>query len=164
MLMPNKQKGGGVILLTLLIALYLAILPIPAWAAEFRPPWASLVLIYWCLATPERVGVLTAWFLGLTLDSLTGAMLGENALAMSVIAYICLHIFNRVRVFPLWQQALIVFSLLLLQYMISFWTRSSLGHMPVTFLFWVPPVVGALIWPWLFVILRDIRRRFNVAR
>lgn len=164
MLMPTKQRGGGIILFTLLVALYLAILPIPTWAAEFRPPWASLVLIYWCLATPERVGVLSGWLLGLTLDSLTSVSLGENALSLSITAYICLQIFNRVRVFPLWQQALVVFSLLLLQYMISFWVRSSFGHMPTTLLFWVPPITGALIWPWLFVVLRDTRRRFNIAR
>lgn len=159
----TEHRGGSVILTTMLISLFLIIMPIPPWAEHFRPPWAGLVLIYWCLATPQRVGVLSGWLLGLTLDALVGTTLGENALILAVIAYLFQQFHNRFRVFPLWQQAVVLIPVFLLGRIISFWIRSSFGQMPPTLLFWASPFIGALIWPWVYILLRDVRRRFSVA-
>jgi len=163
MVLPQRRRGGAIILFSFLTALYLMVLPMPDWAIPYRPPWAALVLIYWSLALPQRYGVFTGWILGLTLDAMSGAMLGENALTLAVIGYICQSIYNRMRVFPFWQQALVVLAMLLLQHLIDYWIRSSFDQTPGTMLFWVSPVIGAVIWPWLYVVLRDVRRRFHVA-
>ena len=68
----TRHHGGGVILVTFIAALLLTIIPLPDWARYLRPDWVGLVLIYWCLALPERVGVSTGWFMGLLVDLLTG--------------------------------------------------------------------------------------------
>ena len=164
MVLPQGKAGMVPIVLSFVIAFYLTIIPMPDWAVAYRPPWVSLVLIYWCLAIPEKVGVITGWLLGIALDSLSGSMLGENALTLSVVAYLSHHIYNRLRVFPIWQQALVVLAILLVQYLISFWIRSSFGHSPAGYLFWVPPLIGASIWPWLFIVLYDVQHRFRMAR
>ena len=54
--------------LTLFVAFMLTIMPLPEWAIEFRPDWVTLVLVYWAMALPARVGVTIAWFAGLMLD------------------------------------------------------------------------------------------------
>ena len=47
-----------------LIALLFAVMPVPLWAEAFRPDWVGLVLIYWCMAAPDRVNVGTGFMLG----------------------------------------------------------------------------------------------------
>jgi rod shape-determining protein MreD len=139
-----------------------AVMPGPVWAEPFRPDWAGLVLIYWCIATPHRVGVGTGWLLGLLLDVLYGSLLGLHALGMALMAFITVKSHLRLRMFPRWQQSAAVLILLLIDQLIVLWIRGATGRAPESFSFWTPVVVGALIWPWLFVILRDLRRRGNI--
>ena len=63
--------------LSIIIALMLTILPLPLWAAWFRPEWLVLVAIYWSIALPHRFNIGVAWLLGLLLDALSGTILGD---------------------------------------------------------------------------------------
>ena len=60
----------------------------------------ALVLVYWCLALPERVGVLAGWSIGLVLDVLNGSILGQHAFGLAFVAYVALQYHRRVRVYP----------------------------------------------------------------
>jgi rod shape-determining protein MreD len=118
-----------------------------------------LVLIYWCMAVPERVGIFTGWLVGLALDVMHGSLLGQNAMALALICYVVNLVHLRVRMFPLWQQAFIVFGLVLLHLAITAWVRGVAGHFTISWEYWTPAVTSALIWPFLFVVLRDLRRQ-----
>ena len=76
----NKTLRIGII--TGIGAFMLAIMPLPDWAVEFRPDWVTLVLIYWAMAVPTRVGVTVAWFAGLLLDVSYGTLMGQHAVGM----------------------------------------------------------------------------------
>ncbi|WP_455219971.1 rod shape-determining protein MreD, partial [Kaarinaea lacus] len=71
-----KPQGGFVILITFIVALTLMMMPLPEWAESARPQWLMMVVIYWCIALPDRFGVILAWLVGLVLDVATGALLG----------------------------------------------------------------------------------------
>jgi rod shape-determining protein MreD len=146
-----------------LIAILLAVMPLPLWAEPFRPDWVGLVLIYWCMAAPERVNVGTGWVVGLILDVLYGSLLGLHALGKALVAFLTIKLHLKLRMFPRWQQAVAVMALLLLNQLLVVWIRGMLGKAPAGISYWTPSVVGMVIWPWLFVILRDVRRRFKVA-
>jgi len=146
-----------------LVALVLSILPWPVWTEQFRPDWVALVLIYWCMALPTRVGVGTAWSVGLILDVLYGSMLGENALAKSLIAFLAVHFHLQLRMFPRWQQAVVVLLLVAANNLLVLWIKNLAGQAPTTWGYLTPGIVSMLLWPWLFVILRDIRRHGNVS-
>ncbi|MDO8705075.1 MAG: rod shape-determining protein MreD [Sulfuricaulis sp.] len=148
---------------TFTIAIILAIMPFPTWAEPFRPDWVALVLIYWCLAVPERVAVGTGWLLGFLQDVLYGSLLGSNALGKTLVAYLTVRLHLQVRMFPRWQQAVSVLGLLSANQLLVLWIRGAIGQAPETFSYWTPSIVGALLWPWLFVILRDLRRRSDIA-
>lgn len=156
-------RGLGIIWATFGIALLLTILPLPEWARPLRPQWVSLVLIYWCLALPHRISVGTGFVLGLLLDVLTGTLLGQHALGLSLVAYLAVQLHARIRVFPLWQQALAVLVLLTMEQILSFWVMAITGQSPPGLQYWAIPLIGALLWPWNFVTLRNIRRHFKVA-
>lgn len=157
------QHGNGVILLTFIAAFMLTLLPLPEWAAHLRPAWVSMVLIYWCLALPQRIGVVSGWVAGLFLDVVNGALLGQYALALALIAFVIHSMHRRVRLYPVWQQAMVVMLLLLMQQLLVIWVRGFIGQSPDTLLHWLPAFTSMLLWPWLFIILRDVRRRYRIS-
>ncbi|MCG6862580.1 MAG: rod shape-determining protein MreD [Chromatiaceae bacterium] len=162
--MSEKPRSGThVILITLGIALILTILPMPAWAEDFRPQWVAMTLIYWALALPTRVGVFWAWGAGLVLDVTSGTVLGQHALSLSVPVYLAVELHARIRVFPLPQQAVSVWVLLLVERLLALWVIGATGQPTPTLFYWIPTFVGMLLWPWVFILLRDVRRRFAVA-
>ena len=159
----SPRRGGLIILLSFVLALLLTVLPLPEWIRIYRPQWYTLVLIYWTLAAPQRVGVGVGWLTGIIVDVSTGTLLGQHALALSLIAFITQKMHQRVRLFPLWQQSLTVLVLLLIEKLLQLWVMGAVGLPAPPLLFWAPPVVGMLLWPWVFIILRDLRRRFQVS-
>ncbi|KOR31223.1 rod shape-determining protein MreD [Achromatium sp. WMS2] len=150
-------------LTVLLISLMLSIMPIPEWARDFRPQWVTLSLIYWCLALPHRVSVGSAWILGITQDVLYGTLLGQHALGLSIVAFAAATLHLRLRIFPLWQQSCIVLLLLLLERLVELWVMGATGQVVPSLWYWMPALTSALLWSWIYIVLRDIRRRFNVT-
>ena len=157
-----RPRGSLVIVATFVVALLLTILPLPEWMVKFRPEWVALILIYWCMALPQRVGIISGFVLGLLLDTLQGAVLGQHALALVVIAYLTNRVHQQVRVYPMWQQALSVMGLLLLYQLLLLWVNGITGIKSQVWLYWLPTLSSTLLWPWLYLILRDIRRNFGV--
>lgn len=162
MILP-RNNGSWVIVASLIVAFMLTAMPLPYWAVNWRPAWVAMVLIYWCMALPQRVGIGISWVLGLLLDVQQGTVLGQHAIGLAVIAYITLISYQRIRVFPLIQQAMLVCLYILLLQFIVLWIKGIMGLPPQHWTFWMPAVSSMLLWPWLFVILRDIRRKFRIA-
>jgi rod shape-determining protein MreD len=158
-----KHQNGVAIVLVMTAALALAVMPLPVWAQDFRPQWVTLSLIYWCLALPQRVGVGTAWGLGVLQDVISGTLLGQHALGLSVTGYLAVRLHLRIRIFPLWQQSLSVMVLLLVERLLTLWVIGATGQPTPTLWYWMPTLVSTLLWPWVYIVLRDIRRRFKVT-
>lgn len=156
-------RGQWFILLTFLIAFAVTYLPLPLWIDRFWPDWVSLVLIYWCLALPQRVNVGTAWVVGLFQDAAAGTLLGQHALALAVIAFLTVKTHQRIRVNPLWQQALSVLGLLIINQLLVLWIDGITGYPPQNWWYLAPALGGMLWWPWLFIALRDLRRRLRIS-
>lgn len=160
--MPNAEQGF-IIFATLVGALILTLLPMPDWTAWMRPVWVLLVLIYWTMTTPYRVNVGTAWIMGIILDVLDGTALGEHALALLIVTYIVARMHSRLCMFPLLQQGLVVFFLVLLYLAIFYCVQGFVGDLPQSWLYWTSALTSMLLWPWVYSIMRNCRRRFKVA-
>lgn len=161
--MSGTRAGYIAIGSSFLVALMLTALPMPAWAALWRPAWVALVLIYWCMAAPSHTGVVMAWVLGLLLDVLTGTLLGQHALALAVVAFVAHRFHRQVRVLPIWQQSVSVFGLVFLYQALILWITGIQGLPVIASAYWSAPLVSMLLWPWVFIVLRDLRRRYQVA-
>ena len=158
----EKASGTAVIVTSLVLALALTTFPLPESIAAFWPEWAALVLFYWVMALPQRIGVTSAWVLGLCLDILKGALLGQHALALIVVTFLLLNMHQRIRIYPFWQQAITIGALLFIYQVLLLWIYSISGTMSVSWPYWYPSLIGIALWPWLFVLLRDLRRRYHV--
>jgi len=161
--MSGAGNGRLVILVTLCVAMLLMILPMPDWARPFRPQWVTLVLLYWSIALPHRVGVGSGFMVGIVLDVLTGTLLGQHALGLSIVAFIAIQLHQRIRVFPFWQQSLGILVLLVIEHLLALWVMGATHGVTPGLIYWAVPLIGALLWPWIFVTLRKIRRQFKVT-
>lgn len=157
-----RHHGGATILLSFVFALLLQMFALPDWAESLRPDWVALVLIYWCIALPGRVGVGTGWLTGLMLDVANGGLLGQNALTLAIVAYLALRLHQRIRLFPLWQQSVSVLLLITLHLMLVLWIKGIVGQSAETWAYWLPALTSMFVWPMVFVVLRGLRRNYRV--
>ncbi len=142
---------------SLVIALLLGLLPLPAWLQPFRPYWLALVLVYWLIEAPERVGLGVAFVVGLIADVAFGSLLGEQALRLTVMAFIVQRFRAQLRFFPVSQQALAIAGLLLNDRVISAAAHLALGEPQLPPAFWWAPLVGMLLWAPVFLLLDRLR-------
>lgn len=155
------MRGTGVILSTVIVAWMLAVLPMPDWALPFRPEWTLAVMAYWVMALPGRIGIGWCWLAGLALDILMGSLLGQHAIALASAGWLVARLHLQIRVFPPWQQALFILAAVALYEFVIFWTDGIAATRAD--LRWGPILTTALIWPWLFEVMRSLRRRFKAA-
>ena len=155
--MNIRRDRPGAIILTLIAAIVLSLVYLPPTLDVLRPYWVALVLIYWCLETQDLITLGKAFFIGLVLDLLSGSLLGLHALSLVIMVYLVTRFRARIRFFPPWQQALSIFALLLNDRIILLWIISLRGDPLPSLGFWLPPLVGTLLWPWLFLLLDRVR-------
>jgi rod shape-determining protein MreD len=158
----SRQQGNWLIVLSFIAAFLLTLAPMPEWVDHLRPQWLGLVLIYWCLTVPERVGVGTGWTVGLLQDVAQSTLLGQHALAMALVGYVTVKAHMRLRLLPLWQQTATVLLFLLINQITIYWIDGISGFPPTDAWYLAPALTSTLLWPWLVVILRDLRRRLRI--
>jgi rod shape-determining protein MreD len=161
--MPAVRRQWWMSMLSLVATLALASMPLPDAVAPLRPDWVAVVLLYWSLMAPRQFSLLTALWMGIALDTLTGALLGQNALALLVIVYLAEKFHLRLRVFPLSQVAITVLLLLGLYEFILFWIDGMAGRTVPLVERWMPPLTGTLAWVVMYILF-DRREREAPAR
>jgi rod shape-determining protein MreD len=158
----TRLRGQGWLFFGSLVAAFLLqMMPLPQLLLPLKPYWVGIVLIYWAIELPERVGLGFAFLFGLAGDVLTGELLGEQALRLVVLAFIVLRFRARLRFFPMWQQALAVLALLLNDRIVTLMVRGFSGEAMPTSTFWIAPAIGMLMWPLVFLLLDDLRLRLR---
>jgi len=158
----TQRQGGVIIGFTFIGALMLSIIDLPVWAEEIRPLWVVLVLIYWSMALPQRISVGVGWTMGLLIDVTNASILGQNAMALAFIAFLTAHLHQRLRVFPFWQQAIVIFVFCIIYNLIVLWIRGISGSAPNVWLIITPSFTSAIFWPLIFIFLRRVRRYYHV--
>ena len=161
--MQQQSRASWVIVLSFFVAYLLAIVPFPDWAMNYRPEWVPMVLIYWVMALPYRIGIGVAWCVGLLLDILEGSALGLNAMALVIVAYVTLSLHLRMRMFSSLQQSGLVLALIGLNLVLCHWLQIITGQtFASNLLFLSSALTSAFLWPWLFQLLRQVSRSFSV--
>jgi len=135
----------GYIVLSLLLALVFNLMP---WRAfVWLPDWVALVLAFWCIHQPRKIGIGIAWVMGLLVDAGNGALLGQHALAYAVLAFAAIALHRRILWFSLWQQAAHVLVLLLASQLIMVAVAMLAGGLFPGFGYFAGSLVAAALWP-----------------
>ncbi len=156
------MKSRIVIGLSFFIALVLQTIPWPGTLDLLRPSWLFLVLAYWVLAVPHRVNVGTALILGLIWDLLIGSTLGIRGMMMAIVIYLVALNFLVIRNMALWQQALLIAFFTALLKVLVFAGEYLIQDVVFNPLSLWSALINAILWPWLFLLMRRIRRTWHV--
>ncbi len=153
----SRARSQWPLPLSVLAALMLGLLPLTPLLQPLRPYWLALVVAYWVLEDPERLGLGFAFAMGVLADLAFGSLLGEQALRLTIMAFILQRFRARMRFFPLWQQALAIGGLLLNDRVVSAAVHVALGAPTLPWMFWWAPLLGMLLWPPVFLLLDTLR-------
>lgn len=142
---------------SLVCAFMLNLLPWGRWVGA--PDFVALVLVFWGIHQPRKVGIGIAFCMGLLMDVHDATLLGENALAYTLLSYLAIMIHRRVLWFPLVTQAMHVFPLLLLTQAIQVVVRFFVtGRFPGALVF-IESVIAVALWPVITWLLLAPQRR-----
>lgn len=141
-----RPISSGLIFFSFLVVLLINLLPWQAAVADMAPDFVALFLVYWTMNQPRRVGVGVGFLLGILMDVGDGAVLGQHALAYSIIAFLTLWRQRQMAVAPFWQQAIGALALLLISQVTMQLVRAVLGASFVGFGYFVGPFLAALLW------------------
>lgn len=138
------------------VGLVLSVYPLPQSYAWYRPEIVGLLVVYWVLSLPQRLGMLFAWSVGLLLDVVEGGVWGANALGLTFVAYICQVSYRRLRSYSLTQQTFWVFVFIGVHQVFTNWVQSLSGYSVPTRYMFVATLLTAVLWPMLVVCLRRL--------
>jgi rod shape-determining protein MreD len=145
------------IVFTLLLALAINLLPLGRVPA--MPDLLALVLVFWSVHQPRRIGIFVAFGFGLVMDVHQGALLGQHALAYTLLAFGALAMHRRLAWFELPAQMLQVLPLFAAAQLVMLLVRLSVGDMFPGWSMWLAPVFQALLWPLATLLLQAPQRR-----
>ena len=143
-LLPVKT---AFIVFTFIAALLVNLLPWSGWWLAFKPDFVALVVLYWCILQPRKVGFTSAWVLGLIMDVAEGSLFGQHALAYSVLAFGGIVLHRRVLMFSIRDQVLHVLVLLLLNDLLVLVIRMLAGAGFPGFEYFLGSLTAAALWP-----------------
>lgn len=160
--MPRTWSYLLLLLASVFVALLVAIYPLPAAASVFRPELVCLVVIYWVLHQPERIGVGVAWCVGLLQDLVEGSVWGGHAMALAFVAYICLASYRRLRSYSIGQQTFWVFVFVGVHQLVVNWIQGLDGYGSPVLYMTASAFVTAALWPILVICVGIVRRRYRL--
>lgn len=145
------------IAITLAVAFLLNIQPWGHWVGV--PDFVALVLVFWGIHQPRRVGMGIAFCMGLLMDVNDATLLGENALAYVLLSYFAITLHRRVLWFPLKKQVWYILILLLSSQLVQMFIQFIVSHRTSSWLYLIDSGVGALLWPLVTMVLLAPQRR-----
>ena len=141
-----RPRVGWIVVATLFAAFALTIFPLASEFEAYRPDWVAMTAIFWIICLPSWFGIGVAWICGIVLDTLMGALLGQHALALAVVAYITFKFHRRIRVFPIWQETFTVLVLLIVYHLILMWVDGATGRR-LSLDYVKPVMLSVAVWP-----------------
>ncbi|MGC7559711.1 rod shape-determining protein MreD [Pasteurella sp. PK-2025] len=151
-----------IVICIFIVALVLEIAPWPTDFQHFKPAWLVMILVYWVLSIPERVSIGFAFVLGVLWDLVLGSILGVHALVLSLFTYVIARNHLILRNLSLWMQSililLLVFCIRLSIFFIELFIHSASFNWEEIY----GALISGLLWPWVFLLLRKIRRQLQL--
>ena len=145
------------------IALVFAIFPLPISLNVFRPEWVLMVLFYWTLALPHKIGTFHALVLGLMLDLLLGSTIGLHALLLPLLSYFVAINFQVIRCFSIAKTTILVGATVFVNKLALYLIASTELDIVLHAYYFVGMIISMILWPWFFLFMRTIRRKFEVS-
>lgn len=146
-MIENVPRFMGAVWVTLLLAVCLNSLPLPAEWSVWRPDWVVLVLIHWALVIRQDTSLFMAFFIGLLTDAITHSLLGQHALGYVLVTYFAVRLGLRMSAEAFLQQFALIFIVVGIFMLLNLWIRGVTGNLGAGLLYWLPLLSSLLVWP-----------------
>lgn len=141
----------------------LTLLPITEYWPWLRPQWALLVLLYWMFYSAwgfnRRLSIGISWSLGLGIDLLSGALLGQYALLMALLNYLCSFWGNRLKLYGMFGQLNVIFILLILSQFPLYVLNQLLTQSRGFYGYGASVLSSLLLWPVVYSVVSYYERK-----
>lgn len=148
--------------LSAFIGLVLMIMPVNQ-LFFFWPDWIALVVVYWALMAPDRIGPFVAFLLGTLLEVLFVRNFGVLGFGLATLAYIVNRSHKQLKVLSLWQQTLVVGLFVGFFKLITGWLDGMISDFTITTEYFYSLIGGVLVWPFVYILLQELRRKARVV-
>lgn len=147
--------------LSISLAFFFMILPMPDWMLAMMPFLLALVMIFWVLETPQKMSLGRVFIIGVLLDIASLSTLGEHAFRLLIICGVVHQFRSQFRFYPIWQQSVFIMLILYID-QIVFWLLNQLQDVTsIGIASLASPIFALLLWPWLFMLLDNWRMQFR---
>jgi len=123
------------------------------------PDLLALVIAFWCVHEPRKMGIGFAWALGLLMDAGNGALMGQHAFAYAILAFGAIALHRRILWFSAWAQAAHVLILLVASELLMLLVRMAAGGAYPGLAYFIGPVIAGALWPVATYVLLIPQRR-----
>ena len=167
MMLPanNHEKLGRLILavsLSSIAALILMVMRVPDWLFNFWPDWIALVLVYWGLSKPERIGPLFGFLVGTILEVLFVRKFGALGFGYATLVFIVNSFNQQLKIIPLWQQTILVAIFISIVKIVVGWLYGIVADFTITAQYFYSMFGNLLLWPFVFILLDEFRRSMRI--
>lgn len=146
------------ILISFIAAYLMMVLPIDAGLRWWRPELIVILVVYWTMFEPHHFKLLGAWLAGLFQDLIEMGTLGIYAMSMLLVAYIIHLVYQRLRNYVLWHQAVWIFVLVFIFQLFSNWLNGLFtANVTASPKFLIASFVSCLFWPLLVILIERIK-------
>lgn len=147
--------------LSAFLALVLMIVQVEA-IFFFWPDWIALVIIYWALVAPDRIGPFVAFIIGTLLEVLFVRNFGVLGLGLATLAYVVNRAHQQLRVMSMWQQTIFIGALVGIFKLLTGWLYGMITGFVITQEYFYSLVGTMLVWPFVFILLQELRSRARI--
>ena len=149
-------------LLSSFFALVLTVVQLPQWLFYFWPDWIALIIVYWALMVPDRIGPFVGFVIGTLLEVLFVRKFGVLGLGLATLAFIVNRTHLQLRALSVWQQLLLVGLFLAIFKLLTGWLYGMVSDFTITGEYWYSILGGMLVWPFIFILLEELRRKLRI--
>ncbi len=164
--MDNKMQSPTSVYwafaLSCFVAFTLMLVQVPDWLSSFWPDWIALVVVYWALLAPNRIGPVAGFIIGTMLEVLRAKTFGVISAGLAVLAFLVNLSHLQLRITSRWQQVFLVVLFVAVYKLINIWFEGMVGDGRITAEDWYSLLGDLAVWPFLNIVLDELRRAYRI--
>lgn len=144
------------------VALVLTVVQLPSWLFYFWPDWIAIVVAYWALVSPKRIGPFVGFIIGTLLEVLFVRKFGVLGFGLATLAFIVNATSLQLRALSIWQQMISIGVFIGFFKLLTGWLSGLVAGFTITSEYWYSLLGSLLIWPFAYILLEELRRAARI--
>jgi len=161
----DSSSSGSLVLavcVSAFVALVLTVVQVPGWLFYFWPDWIAIVVAYWALVTPKRVGPFVGFIIGTLLEVLFVRKFGVLGFGLATLAFVVNATSQQLRALSIWQKMISITIFIAFFKLLTGWLSGLVAGFTITPEYWYSLLGSMVIWPFAYILLEELRRAVRI--